>query len=108
MSIEAGQNGAKMLIFPAMSLSGFMTENDEDTARSCAVELNDGKISTIAKTADEKDLWIVFGAIEKKNDLLFNSTIAISPEGYASVYEEMAPTSDLFEAGSYPVCIDTE
>ena len=56
MSENAKQNGAKMVIFPAMSLSGFMTENDEATAKSCAIEINDGKISPIAKTADEKDL----------------------------------------------------
>lgn len=56
VSCEAKQNGAKMIVFPSMSLSGYMGDSDEQLARSLAIELNDGKIAPLAKTADEQDI----------------------------------------------------
>lgn len=105
---SAAASGVKIIVFPAMATTGYMGENDEALAYELAEPSNGETEAAFAALADSLNMWIIYGGIESGNDCIYNAQFACSPDGDTSVYEEIAPTNDMFTPGDYPVIIHTE
>lgn len=90
MTKEAADNGAKIVVFPEMALTGYAMEQGDSIKRIDRMQVKlaeplDGKSAkAMAKAADENDVYVVYGYPEKVGSdplNVYNSAIAIDPEG---------------------------
>ena len=90
MTKEAADNGAKIVVFPEMALTGYAMEQGDSIKRIDRMQVKlaeplDGKSAkAMAKAADENDVYVVYGYPEKVGTdplNVYNSAIAIDPEG---------------------------
>lgn len=114
---EAHANGVKMIVFPEMALTGYVSSSDPDSpAYQMAVsqaETTESPItSEIAATADKYDMWVIFGTSEKipgDSAHAYNSAFAASPDGDVTSYQKISPVEgDWATPGSTPVILQTE
>lgn len=81
---EAHQAGVKILLFPEMCVTGYVSSSDPDsvlykTAVGLAETVNGPTAKTFAKLADDYDMWIVYGATEVvpgDSEYAYNSAFA--------------------------------
>ncbi|WRU97710.1 nitrilase-related carbon-nitrogen hydrolase (plasmid) [Priestia filamentosa] len=86
---KALKNGAKLIVAPEMSTTGYYYENRE--AIEPFVDTIPGKTtSEFTKLAKKYDAYIVFGMaeVDKKTDLYYNSAALVGPEGYIGKYRK--------------------
>ncbi len=116
-SIAAAKRGADLVLFPEMCLMGydyFVNEEISMADKIQATETIQGpSCRMLADVAKEYGVYIVFGASEKRenSDVLYNSAIAIGPEGVIGAYQKMHPfeTESIWCAkGEDPFMFDTE
>jgi predicted amidohydrolase len=89
MSVDAARNGAKLIVFPEMASTGFLyltaaeAGPNIDTVPGTAT-------STFGKVADENNIYIAFGLIEKDPDtgVIFNSAAMVGPKGFVAKYRK--------------------
>lgn len=114
---EAHADGVKMIVFPEMALTGYVSSGDpESPAYRMAVsqaETTESPITReIAAAADEYDMWVVFGTPEKipgDSEHAYNSAFAASPDGDVTAYQKISPVEgDWATPGSTPVILQTE
>ncbi|MDR0914374.1 MAG: carbon-nitrogen hydrolase family protein [Oscillospiraceae bacterium] len=84
--------GAEIILFPEYSLTGVVIDNAVDVEKDTAV-------SAISKTADEKDVYILFGALTKDAEAVYSSLIICTPEGTTDVYNKTHLTDSEWKAG---------
>ena len=113
----AAKRGADLVLFPEMCLMGcdyYINENISMDEKIASTETIHGtSCREMAEVAKQHGIYIVFGASEKKegSDTLYNSAIAIGPEGVIGAYQKMHPyeTENIWcEKGEEPFLFDTE
>lgn len=114
---QAHANGVKMIVFPEMSLTGYVSSSDpESPAYRMAVSQAETTASPItqeiAAKAKEYGMWVVYGTPERipgDGSHAYNSAFAISPEGKVSSYQKIAPVEGAWATpGTTPVIQQTE
>lgn len=116
-SIAAAKRGADLILFPEMCLMGYDYYVNEEISMDEKIEstetIHGSSCLELAEIAKQYGIYIVFGASEKKEgtDTLYNSAIAIGPDGVIGAYQKMHPfeTESIWcEKGEEPFMFDTE
>ena len=87
---DAHANGVKMIVFPEMALTGYVSSNDPDSAAYrmavSQAETTESPITReIAQAAAANGMWVIYGTSEKipgDTSHAYNSAFAISPKGH--------------------------
>lgn len=96
----AADNGAKIILFPEMALTGYAMEKGADIKRKDRMQVKlaekfDGKSAqAVAKVAKEKGVYVVYGYPEIIGDNplnVYNSAIALGPDGIIGSYQKIQP-----------------
>lgn len=116
---EADEKGVKILVFPEMCVTGYVSSSDPDsTEYQWAVEsaeTADGPTAKhFAELADETDMWIIYGATETivedgkiDTEHAYNSAFICSPDGEVTTYQKITPVEGSWcTSGETPVIID--
>ncbi|MGE5379635.1 MAG: carbon-nitrogen hydrolase family protein [Methylocystaceae bacterium] len=115
-SVAAAKRGADLVLFPEMCLMGYDFFIDEKVNRETKVKATETlagpSCMALAEVARQYGIYIVFGASEKKDDsdILYNSAIAIGPDGVIGAYQKIHPfeTESIWcEKGEDPFMFDT-
>lgn len=97
---SAADNGANLVLFPELALTGYAIETGENIKRSERMQVKlaetvDGtSAQTMAEVAKEKGIYIVYGYPEKKSKAateVYNSAVAMGPEGIIGSYQKVHP-----------------
>lgn len=113
----AAKRGANLVLFPEMCLMGYDYFVNEGISQEEKIELTETltgpSCMAIAEIAKQYGIYVVFGASEKaaESDVLYNSAIAIGPEGVIGSYRKMHPfeTESIWcEKGEDPFFFDTK
>ena len=99
---EARKKDAKLVIFPELSLTGYVLR---DLLYEIAELVPGPSVKKIAEIARENGLYIVFGMPEKSEkaeSVIYNTAVLVGPEGYIGKYRKMyLPTHSAFEEKRY-------
>ncbi|MEM1537069.1 MAG: carbon-nitrogen hydrolase family protein [Candidatus Bathyarchaeia archaeon] len=99
---KAKQKGADLVIFPELSLTGYIIR---DELFELAEKIPGPSIKAIEKIARKHETHIVFGMPElsgKTQATIYNTAILVGPEGYIGKYRKMhLPTHSVFEEKRY-------
>ena len=115
-SIAAAKRGADLVLFPEMCLMGYDYFINEEISMNDKIQTTETiqgpSCKVLAQVAKEYGIYIVFGASEKKDgcDSLYNSAIAIGPEGVIGAYQKIHPfdsENNCFAKGETPFLFDT-
>lgn len=113
---DAAQQGARLILFPEMSVTGYVYSTDETDADSRmaveSAETVDGPTAArFSELAQELDAWIVYGATETVPDddaHAYNSAFACAPDGTVSTYQKIHPVEGAWcMPGSTPMILQT-
>lgn len=116
-SEAAAKSGADLVLFPEMCLMGYDYFVNEEISMEEKIRVTETiqgpSCKEIAKVAKERGIYIVFGASEKEegSDTLYNSAIAIGPEGVIGSYQKIHPfeTESIWcDKGENPFMFDTK
>jgi len=78
----ASANGAQLIVFPELSITGYERED----AAQLAFSENDSRLDDLKKSAIENKITIIAGAPVRMESNLFLGEFCISPEGSVSIY----------------------
>lgn len=115
-SIAAAKRGADLVLFPELCLMGYDYFVNEDVSMNDKIQATETiqghSCNVLSQVAKENDIYIVFGASEKKDssDTLYNSAIAIGPDGVIGAYQKIHPfdaENKYFVKGETPFMFDT-
>ena len=86
---EAAQNGAKLIVFPELSASGYLTD-DRSGALKIADTIPGKQTATFAKIAQKYNTYIAYGTIELDPDtgVLYNAAALVGPNGFVGKYRK--------------------
>ena len=102
ITAQAKTQGADLVIFPEMSLTGYVVR---DQVYELAETIPGPATRKIEQIARKKEMHIVFGMpelSEKTKGTLFNTAVFIGPEGVIGKYRKMyLPTHSVFEEKRY-------
>lgn len=118
---RAGADGAALVLFPELSLTGFLPNHPESShsawlrealqfARSTAERLDGGAVETLARIAARTGVYVAAGLLEDAGNLLYNTHVLVGPEGLAGAWRKMhIPMFEMpfYNGGSGPVVIET-
>lgn len=114
-SVAAAKRGADLVVFPELSLTGydyFIDDNISLEEKKAMAETIAGPACIqIAKTAQKHGVYIVFGMAENVSDKLYNSAVAVGPNGVIGSYKKIHPfdsENKFFAKGDTPFMFDTE
>ncbi|MHA1595637.1 MAG: carbon-nitrogen hydrolase family protein [Candidatus Baldrarchaeia archaeon] len=99
--VRASKEGAKMVVFPEMCLSGYMVMDGKDfqTIFRCAETVDGPSVKRMKKLSEDHGIYIVFGMPLESNTVrgvIFNSAILVMPSGEVGVYRKThLPTGNL-------------
>jgi len=102
MAREAREEGAELVIFPELSLTGYVCR---DLYYELAEPVPGPSTERLAELARELDLYIIFGLPERGSTsgaVLYNTAALVGPEGLVGRYRKMhLPTHSVFEEKRY-------
>ncbi|MCL2135212.1 MAG: carbon-nitrogen hydrolase family protein [Candidatus Bathyarchaeota archaeon] len=114
LTLKAKNQGADLIIFPEMSLTGYIIK---DQIYELAEYVPGVSVEKIEKIAKKTGVNIIFGLPEMSSNAkatLYNTAVFVSPEGYMGKYHKMyLPTHSVFEEKRYfrpgyqPFVLDT-
>ena len=118
MANEAADNGAQMIVFPEMCLTGYaMEQGDMKRADRMQIRLAETETgpsaSVMTKLARDRSVYIVYGYPERiGSDKLnvYNSAFVAGPDGYLGSYRKIHPFgSEVIwcKTGTEPFSFDT-
>lgn len=81
----AASNGADVLIFPELSITGY----EPTLANDLAMELDDPRLDVFQKLSDDRNITIVIGAPTKQKDGTCISLIIFQPKKVRQLYSKM-------------------
>ncbi|MGE5704204.1 MAG: carbon-nitrogen hydrolase family protein [Clostridia bacterium] len=84
---QASQAGAKLVVFPECSLTGYCF-NSEQEARAHALTVGDEWTAALTAAARQSNIYIIVGFAEQSNGELFNSLLVAGPEGVVATYRK--------------------
>lgn len=114
---EAHAAGVKMIVFPEMALTGYVSSSDpESAAYRMAVSQAETISSPITRELADKaaayGMWVIFGTSERipgDSEHAYNSAFAASPDGKVVSYQKIAPVEGSWATpGTTPVLLPTE
>ena len=116
-SVSAAKRGADLVLFPELCLTGydfFVNESISLSDKRAMAETIQGPSCTeIAGIAKKYNIYIVFGMgekLEENTDVLYNSAVAIGPDGVIGSYQKIHPfdsENNYFAKGDTPLLFDT-
>lgn len=99
---EAAKEKADLVIFPELSLTGYVVR---DEIYDLAETIPGPSTKAIEKIAKKAGVYVVFGMpelSEKTNATIYNSAVLVGPEGFVGKYRKMhLPTHSVFEEKRY-------
>ena len=102
LTIKAKEKGADLIIFPEMSLTGYVILDQVYELAETIPGLSTGKVEALAK---KTGMHIVFGMpelSEKTQATIFNTAVLVGPKGLIGKYRKMyLPTHSVFEEKRY-------
>lgn len=95
----AAKRGADLVLFPELCLYGYDYYVDEGISQeekiATAETISGPSCSAIAEITKKYGIYAVFGMAEKKEDtkdaVLYNSAVAIGPDGVIGAYQKIHP-----------------
>lgn len=114
----AAKRGADLVLFPELCLYGYDYYVDETVPQrekiASAETIKGPSCNALAEITRKYGIYVVFGMAEKKEDtedaILYNSAVAIGPEGVIGAYQKMHPfeTESIWcKKGEDPFMFDT-
>ena len=114
MAFKAKNQGANIIIFPEMSLTGYVIK---DQIYELSEHIPGPSVEKVEAIAKKTGIHIIFGMPElsqKTKATLYNTAVLVSPKGYIGKYRKMyLPTHSVFEekryfrSGYQPAVFDT-
>ncbi len=102
LTLKAKEQGADLIIFPEMSLTGYVVK---DQIYELAEPIPGPSVEKVERLAKKTGMHIIFGmpeVSEKTKATLYNSAVLVGPEGYIGKYHKMyLPTHSVFEEKRY-------
>jgi len=102
LTLKAKQQGADLIIFPEMSLTGYVLLDQVYELAETIPGPSTQKIETLAK---KTGMHIIFGMpelSEKTQATIFNTAVCVGPQGLIGKYRKMyLPTHSIFEEKRY-------
>jgi len=100
---QAKRNGANLVIFPELALTGYVVR---DLAYELAEPIPKGPaVHQISDIAKKENVHVIFGMIErsaKAQAVLHNTAVLVGPKGFIGKYQKMhLPTHSVFEEKRY-------
>jgi predicted amidohydrolase len=99
---KAKEQGADMVIFPELSLTGYVIR---DQIYELAETIPGPAVERVEQIAKETGMYVVFGMpelSEKTKATLYNTAVFVGPEGYIGKYrKKYLPTHSVFEEKRY-------
>jgi len=99
---KAKEQGADMVIFPELSLTGYVIR---DQIYELAETIPGPAVERVEQIAKETGMYVVFGmpeVSEKTKATLYNTAVFVGPEGYIGKYrKKYLPTHSVFEEKRY-------
>jgi predicted amidohydrolase len=115
LALKAKSQNADLIIFPEMSLTGYVVK---DQIYELSEQISGPSIEKVEAIAKKTGLHIIFGMPElsqKTKATIYNTAVLISPKGYIGKYHKMyLPTHSVFEEKRYfrpgyqPAVFDTD
>ena len=87
-SSEAAGAGAKIIVFPEASLSGYGFES-LDEAMPFAQAVDGPATKQVAEVCRDQDVHVIFGILEKDGDRIFNTALLVGPESLEYAYRKI-------------------
>ncbi len=85
----AAQQGARLIVLPELTSSGYVFENREE-AVSLAEEIPNGPaVAEWIAVARRLDVHIVAGVAESDGPFLYNTAVLVGPEGFVGKYRKL-------------------
>ncbi len=104
-SLEAEKSGAKLVCFPECYLQGYLV--DPQHSKDLAISLDSEEFASLLEQFETLDLTIVFGMIETRDDVLFNTAVVVKNGVLEGAYRKinlLPGESKVFAPGnSYPL-----
>ncbi len=85
---QAGRSGARLVVFPECTLTGYCYESREE-AWPHAETLPGPAADAVAADCRDLGVWCVFGLLERSGDALFNAAALVGPSGLAATYRKV-------------------
>lgn len=102
ITIKANSQGANLVIFPELALSGYIMR---DQVYEIAETIPGPSTQKIEKIAKRNNIHIIFGMVElsqKTKATVFNTAVLVGPKGIIGKYRKMyLPTHSVFEEKRY-------
>jgi predicted amidohydrolase len=102
LTIKAKEQGCDLVIFPELSLTGYVVK---DQIYELAETIPGSTIQKIETLAKKTGLHIIFGMPElskKTKATIFNTSVLVGPKGFIGKYRKMyLPTHSVFEEKRY-------
>jgi len=102
LTIKAKEQGADLVIFPELSLSGYVVR---DQIYELAETIPGPATRKIASIASKTKMHVIFGMpelSEKTKATIFNTAVFLGPKGFIGKYRKMyLPTHSIFEEKRY-------
>ncbi len=115
LTLKAKQQGVDLVIFPEMSLTGYVVK---DQIYELAETIPGPSVQKIEALAKKTGMHIIFGMpqlSEKTKATIYNTAVLVGPKGFIGKYHKMyLPTHSVFEEKRYfrpgyePAAFDTE
>jgi predicted amidohydrolase len=101
--VRAQANGADLVVAPELVTSGYDLDVLARRGRELAEPLDGPTAARVAELAKQVDATLVLGMLEQDGDLLYDTAVAVSPDGQVLPYRKshLHPTElELFAAGT--------
>lgn len=84
---RATDEGARLIVFPECAVTGYCYES-LDEAMTVAETPDGPSVSEVAGWCAERDVWVVFGLLERDGERLFNALACVGPDGLDGWYRK--------------------
>ncbi|HEU0119961.1 MAG TPA: carbon-nitrogen hydrolase family protein [Bryobacteraceae bacterium] len=118
---RAAAQQAKLVLFPELSLTGFLPNHPEGShaawlrealqlARNTAERLDGPAVKALTRAAQQIGIYIAAGILEDAGNVLYNTHILVGPQGLAGYWRKMhVPMFEMpfYNGGPSPTVVDT-
>jgi N-carbamoylputrescine amidase len=118
---RAANQHAKLVLFPELSLTGFLPNHPEGNhaawlrealqfARNTAERIDGGAVKTLSLMAQQIGIYIAAGLLEDAGNTLYNTLVLVGPQGVVGSWRKMhVPMFEMpfYNGGPGPAVVDT-
>lgn len=84
---EAAKNGARLVVFPECALTGYIFKTRQE-ALPYAESIPGPSTEAITSVCASSDIYVIYGMLEKADDMLFNAAVLVGPKGVIGTYRK--------------------